>query len=87
MGLLAVTPAGDILHQLAQGLAGGILPQGNCRRIRGHQLGRRQLGGFQRQTSQQDRDPVKDRGQAEVGIAGGVAEPADHRQGDPGDGD
>jgi len=26
MGLLAIAPAGHILHQLAQGLAGGILP-------------------------------------------------------------
>ena len=87
MGLLPVAPTGHILHQLAQGLAGGRIAQGSGFLRGRNQLRRRQLGGFQGQAPQQDRNPVEDRGQAEVRVAGGVADPADHREGGTGDGD
>ena len=87
MSLLPIAPAGHILEELAQGLAGGLLAQRFSPGLGGQQLSRRQLRRLERQTAQQDWNPVKDRGQAEVGVAGGVADPADHREGGPGDGD
>ena len=86
MGFLAVAPAIYIGQQLAQGLALRQVPQLLETGGRRESLRRRQLRGFQGQPTQQDRNAVEDRRQAEIGDIGGVGDRADHREHSPGDG-
>ena len=77
MGLLPVAPTGHIPQQFAQ-LGGRLFAFCLELGLGGDASGGRKFRRLERQTAQQNRNPVKNGGQAEVGAAGGVGHTPHH---------